>query len=97
MSNYRGRLRPQEQEFDLRWWLVPAVLALLVLAAVLAVPSLERRNAVQHAAAPQSMPEATREIADAPVADDASPTASATPGTPSEETQTEEDNHAPTF
>lgn len=51
MHHTRRQTRPEDHEFDLLWWRVPGVLALLVLAAVLAEPSLDRRNALREATA----------------------------------------------
>ena len=101
MTNIHRRTRPEDHEFDLRWWLVPGVLALLVLAAVLAVPSLERRYTVRHAAAPQKAPEfvvdaiATSALNNLPQRQ--APQGSAAPAAQTVDPNTEEDNHAATF
>lgn len=107
MSDYRGRLRSGDYEFDLRWWLVPAVLALLLLAAILVVPSVERRSLPRQAAAAQVSPEFIVDGTELPASmalpkpqaapAEAAPAAAATAPHTEDGEVAEEDNHAATF
>jgi hypothetical protein len=58
MTHPHRHPRPSEQDFDLRWWLVPLALLLLSVAAWLASPSLDERARAQPAgpAAPPGLP-----------------------------------------
>jgi len=44
MTDYHRRIPPEDYDTDLRWWLVPLVLLLLLLAGMLAWPQLQQRQ-----------------------------------------------------
>lgn len=105
MNSHHRRIRPEDFDFDLRWWLVPAVLVLLALAAWLSVPSLDERARTLPAAMPQQSPEfwignePTPDTAPVATGDSTAPlqSASAASAQHSNAQADTEDNHAPTF